>query len=54
MNEFDLAVESLLVMDDYFEMNEINWDKEFIAYPEFLMSDSYNKWVERITTPVNA
>lgn len=54
MNEFDLAVESLLVMDDYFEMNEINWDKEFMAYPEFLMSDSYNKWMERINTPVNA
>lgn len=53
MNEFDLAVESLLVMDDYFEMNEINWDKEFMAYPEFLMSDSYYKWTERITTPMN-
>jgi len=54
MNEFDKAVESLLVMDDYFTVNNINWDKEFLAYPEFLTSDSYFIWQERISEKVSS
>ena len=49
MKEFIQAAESLLVMDDYFDVTNTNWDKEFIAYPEFLISDEYSQWLERIT-----
>lgn len=48
MNEFIQAVESLLVMEDYFDVNNTNWDKEFIAYPKFLISDEYSQWLERV------
>jgi hypothetical protein len=48
MKEFTQAVESLLVMEDYFDVRNTNWDKEFIAYPEFLISDEYFQWLERI------
>lgn len=47
MKEFIQAAESLLVMEDYFEVKNINWDKEFMAYPTFLISDEYLKWLER-------
>jgi len=48
MKEFTLAVESLLVMEDYFDVTNANWDKELMAYPTFLMSDEYFQWLERI------
>ena len=48
MKEFVQAVESLLVMEDYFDVTNTNWDKEFIAYPEFLISDEYYQWLERV------
>jgi hypothetical protein len=48
MREFIQAVESLLVMEDYFDVKNTNWDKEFMAYPEFLISDEYFQWLERI------
>jgi len=47
MKEFILAAESLLVMEDYFDVRNINWDKEFMAYPAFLISDEYVQWLER-------
>jgi tetratricopeptide (TPR) repeat protein len=46
--QFELAVETLLVMDDFFAMEGSNWDKEFIAYPEFLYSDAYEIWINRM------
>ena len=48
MKEFVQAAESLLVMEDYFAITNTNWDKEFIAYPEFLISDEYSQWLERV------
>ena len=48
MKEFVQAVESLLVMEDYFDVRKTNWDKEFIAYPAFLISDEYFQWLERV------
>ena len=48
MKEFIQAVESLLVMEDYFDVKNTNWDKEFMAYPAFLISDEYFQWLERI------
>ncbi len=42
------AVESLLVMEKYFDVTIVNWDKEFIAYPEFLMSDEFDQWLKRV------
>ncbi len=48
MKEFIQAVESLLVMEDYFDVKNINWDKEFMAYPAFLISDEYFQWLERV------
>jgi tetratricopeptide (TPR) repeat protein len=48
MKEFVQAVESLLVMEDYFDVRNTNWDKEFMAYPTFLISDEYFQWLERI------
>lgn len=48
MKEFILAAESLLVMEDYFDVRNINWDKEFMAYPAFLISDEYVQWLERV------
>jgi tetratricopeptide (TPR) repeat protein len=48
MKEFVQAVESLLVMEDYFDVRNTNWDKEFMAYPAFLISDEYFQWLERV------
>ena len=48
MKEFTEAAESLLVMEDYFDVTNTNWDKEFMAYPEFLISDEYSRWLERV------
>ena len=48
MKEFIKAVESLLVMEDYFDVKNTNWDKEFMAYPAFLISDEYAQWLERV------
>ena len=48
IKEFIQAVESLLVMEDYFDVKNTNWDKEFMAYPGFLISDEYFQWLERI------
>ena len=48
MKEFTLAVESLLVMEDYFDVTNANWDKELMAYPTFLMSSEYSQWLERV------
>ena len=48
MKEFVQAVESLLVMEDYFDVTNTNWDKEFMAYPAFLISDEYFQWLERV------
>jgi len=48
MKEFIQAVESLLVMEDYFDVRNTNWDKEFMAYPAFLISDEYFQWLERV------
>jgi len=48
MKEYVQAVESLLVMEDYFEVININWDKEFMGYPDFLISDEYSRWLERV------
>ena len=48
MKEFTEAAESLLVMEDYFDVTNTNWDKEFMAYPEFLISDVYSRWLERV------
>ncbi len=48
LEEYEKAVETLLVLDDYFQVSDINWDKEFIAYPMFLMSDAYENWQSRI------
>lgn len=47
-NEYTQAVESLLVMEDYFAVTNINWDKEFMGYPDFLISDEYSRWLERV------
>lgn len=52
MKEYVQAVESLLVMDDYFDISNINWDKEFIGYPEFLVSDEFDRLLERVEDPV--
>jgi len=49
MKEFVQAVESLLVMEDYFDVTNANWDKEFMAYPAFLISDEYFQWLERVS-----
>jgi hypothetical protein len=35
-------------MEDYFDVRNINWDKEFMAYPAFLISDEYVQWLERV------
>ena len=48
MKEFIQAAESLLVMEDYFDVKNTNWDKEFMAYPAFLISDEYFQWLERV------
>ena len=48
MKEFTQAAESLLVMEDYFDVTNTNWDKEFMAYPLFLISDEYSQWLERV------
>ena len=48
MKEYVQAAECLLIMEDYFEVRNTNWDKEFIAYPDFLISDEYSIWLERI------
>mgnify|MGYP001059068645 CR=1 FL=1 len=48
MKEFIQAAESLLVMEDYFDVRNTNWDKEFMAYPLFLISDEYSQWLERV------
>jgi tetratricopeptide (TPR) repeat protein len=45
---YELAVETLLVMDDFFVMVRTNWDKEFIAYPEFLFSEAFEIWQNRM------
>jgi len=50
LEEYGKAVETLLVLDDYFSVSDINWDKEFIAYPMFLMSDAYEEWQSRIVS----
>jgi len=47
MKEFVQAAESLLVMGDYFDVKNINWNREFMAYPAFLISDEYAEWLQR-------
>lgn len=48
LQDYEKAVESLLVMDDFFEIKDIDWNKEFESYPDFINSDAYSKWKERI------
>ena len=48
MKEFVQAAESLLVMEDYFDVKNINWNREFMAYPAFLISNEYAEWLQRI------
>jgi len=46
--EYQMAVESLVLMNDYFNMKDQNWDKEFMAYPEFLFSEEYEVWQQKL------
>lgn len=50
--EYVEAVESIMVMEDYFEISGVNWDREFVGYPEFLASDEFSKFLERIEDPI--
>jgi tetratricopeptide (TPR) repeat protein len=43
------AVESLLVLDDFFDIESFDWDAEFIDYPDFMLSDEYGLWLQRLT-----
>jgi hypothetical protein len=42
------AVESLLVMDDSFVINDLAWDAEFMEHPAFLNSEEYQSWKQRL------
>lgn len=46
------AVESLLVMDDSFDIKNLSWEEEFKSYPEFLASESYADWKIRLNEEV--
>ena len=48
LNQFDQAIESLLVMDDYFDVSNVKWEVEFEAYEDFLRSEQFKRWQERI------
>jgi tetratricopeptide (TPR) repeat protein len=41
LKKFDMAVEALNLLSTIFDTSKVNWDKEFMAYPEFLMSDEF-------------
>lgn len=41
LKKYALAVESLQLLSTLFDTSTINWDKEFMSYPEFLMSDEF-------------
>jgi hypothetical protein len=41
LKKYNLAVESLQLLSTLFDTNSVNWDKEFMSYPEFLMSDEF-------------
>ncbi len=44
------AVESLLVLDDFFNIQELNWNEEFSEYPNFLTSEAYKLWLNRLNS----
>jgi tetratricopeptide (TPR) repeat protein len=41
LKKYALAVESLQLLSTLFDTSSVNWDKEFMSYPEFLMSDEF-------------
>lgn len=43
------AAESLLVMDDSFNVKDLDWDEEFKLYPDFLSSEAYATWKNRLS-----
>jgi len=43
------AVEALLVLDDFFTINELDWDAEFAQFPSFTASSEYQEWKKRLS-----
>ncbi len=42
------AVESLLVMDDSFKVSEFDWKQEFSIYPDFINSEAFKEFEDRL------
>jgi tetratricopeptide (TPR) repeat protein len=49
ISDYKSAVETLQQINFQFDASHINWDKELMAYPDFLMSDEYDDWLNGTT-----
>lgn len=47
LNEFTQAVESMLVMDDFYHLDNEQWILELADFGAFVESDEFNKFLER-------
>lgn len=48
MNKYVEAVEALLVMDDSFDIDELDWELEFAQYPNFIQSQEFKEFLSRL------
>lgn len=46
------AVETLLVMDDSFDIDDINWKLEFEEYSDFVKSEEFEEFLSRLDTSI--
>jgi tetratricopeptide (TPR) repeat protein len=49
ISDYTAAIETLQQINAIFDAGHINWDKELMAYPDFLMSDDYDDWLNGLT-----
>jgi tetratricopeptide (TPR) repeat protein len=50
--DYSAAIETLQQIVLLFDAGHINWDKELMAYPDFLMSDEYDDWLNGTALPL--
>jgi tetratricopeptide (TPR) repeat protein len=50
LSDYVAAIETLRNISNLFEASGINWDKELMGYPDFIVSDEYNDWLNEFTT----
>lgn len=48
MKKYVEAVETLLVMDDSFDIDELDWSTEFAQYPDFVKSEEFKQFLNRL------